>query len=603
MNLQDRDVELTWRQVTCQRTVTYDTFSRGIQDFDFSVSGKNAFIPSLSYFIIEAELTVVPTSKPRIVEGYYNSGVGIAPPQLNGNLPLRRPYLADGIALADHFGSTLYNNAYFRAGNSDVSFIQQFIPQAGVVKSRLDKSFAWSKSIGRSVMMDDADFERRRNYVSLDGKFHDDGLKPVQYTSKAIYTDDYSIQAPNVNTGVTFTNNFGPVTTSFLTITSSAAVCNSSKTGIRVGDIITVNVTATGGAGIATGLRYYEVIDASNTSILDNSVNAFAFVIPVKVAAGTSPLQDIINDNNAYVFEVKTPHDPACGSNRLQVVYQPPIGIFSEANPISGGDFKIALNPSPNFATNCIQSMSPLRAYQQGVQVYDYKLDIVNVFFYVCQIKSEVSPTGVIPLSLIEMAVLNKNMNMSSTQSLDFTVPPSTLAITVFVQAGAASTTTCLPATKFLLSYVDDGLLRIDDYTQLPEVVSKPNMANNIRSIQVTYGSVTKTQTLYTSEYSNDEIRGVNYNIQRFLQSIQYSQKIISEGGSESHPQYLERGNYWHFDFSKDKNDTSSYVSVQISFQENIPPGSELFIVAHYSRQCEISYENGFVTQVVSVNR
>jgi len=88
------------------------------------------------------------------------------------------------------------------------------------------------------------------------------------------------------------------------------------------------------------------------------------------------------------------------------------------------------------------------------------------------------------------------------------------------------------------------------------------------------------------------------------LQSIQYSGKITSEGGSESQPQYLERGNYWHFDFSKDKNDTSSYVNVQISFLDaNIGLSQNLFIVAHYSRQCEISYENGFITQVVSVNR
>ena len=54
MNLQDRDVELNWREVTCKRSVQDDNFARGIQDFDFSVSGKNAFIPSLSYFLIDA---------------------------------------------------------------------------------------------------------------------------------------------------------------------------------------------------------------------------------------------------------------------------------------------------------------------------------------------------------------------------------------------------------------------------------------------------------------------------------------------------------------------------------------------------------------------
>lgn len=601
MNLQDRDVELTWRQVTCQRTVAGDVFSRGIQDFDFSVSGKNAFIPSLSYFIIEAELNVVTTNGPRIVGGYKGEGSVAALPILQGReAQLRRPFLADGIALADHFGSTLYNNAYFRAGNSDVSLIQQFIPQAGVVKSRLDKSFAWTKSIGRSVMMDDPDFERRRNYVSLDGRFHDDGLKPIQYTQRVLRTNDYSVQSDLITTGVAYT---ADATNAILTITPSNTVCNPAITGIRVGDIL-VCVSQSAPAVFL----YLEVIDGTASKSLDQP-GTDPFVMNVRPLVGTPNTsfpqgQDV----TASLREVHVPHDPACGSNKLQVVYQPPIGIFSEANPISGGDFKVVLNPSPNFATNGIQTLTPMVAYQQGLSVYDYKLEITSVFFYICQIKSEVSPTGIIPISLIEMAVLNKNMNNTSSQSLDFTVPPSTLAITVFVQAGVAGTNTVLPSTKFYLARIDTqgenaGKLELDSFTSLPVVVSRPNQSNNIQSIQVTYGSVTKTQTSYTSQYDNSTAVGVNFNIQRFLQTQQYSQKIISEGGSESHPQFLERGNMWHFDFSKDKNDTSSYVSVLISFLESVPAGSELFIVAHYSRQCEISYENGFVTQVVSVNR
>jgi hypothetical protein len=203
------------------------------------------------------------------------------------------------------------------------------------------------------------------------------------------------------------------------------------------------------------------------------------------------------------------------------------------------------------------------------------------------------------------MAVLNKTLNPSGgLQNLDFTVPPSTLAITVFVQGGDAGTQTVIPATKF---YLQGGGTDGGKSTDVNPVTGIPvglynNIANNIQNIQVTYGSITKTQTLYSSAYDSDI--GINNNVQRFLQSIQYSGKITSEGGSESHPQYLERGNYWHFDFSKDKNDTSSYVNVQIGFKDaNIGTSQNLFIVAHYSRQCEIAYENGFITQVVSVNR
>jgi hypothetical protein len=285
-------------------------------------------------------------------------------------------------------------------------------------------------------------------------------------------------------------------------------------------------------------------------------------------------------------------------------MFQPPIGIFSEANAISGGDFKISLNPSPNYKINGVQSLRAMNPFISLQAIGDYELFIRDVKFYVATINSDPTPTGVIPLSLVEMAVLNKTLNEQvggGSQNLDFTVPPSTLAITVFVQGANAGTNTIIPATKFYLQTGDGNPNTIGTNLNTVNAALVDNIANNLQQIQVTYGSITKTQTLYDSKYSS--VQGVNRNIQRFLQSIQYSGRIVSDGGSESQPQYLERGNYWHFDFSKDKNDTSSYVNVQLGFNGTIGTGNNLFIVAHYSRQCEISYENGFITQVVSVNR
>jgi len=603
MNLQDRELELNFRQITCKRAVNGDNFSRGIQDFDFSVSGKNAFIPALSYFVIEADLRVLPANQPRVVENTNNNAQ-----TLSGGI-LRRPAVSDAIGFADHFGDTLYNNCYFRAGNSDVSMIQQFIPQAGVLKSRLDKSFAWSKSIGRVVFQDDADFERRRNYVSIDGKFHDDGLKPLQYTARPLLTGAGILATTFNNSQVGFDatdiNTFGfGVLTIGVTAAARGTAVNPIASLLSIGDIVVLSLDG------APNSRRYQIISpppSAQPTLADP--NRYQYnAKPV----GATARDTVPTAATTIISAILAGHDPACGSNVSQIMFQPPIGIFSESNPISGGDFKISLNPSPNFATNCIQSLTPLRARQSeqsSVDSYDYVLNIVNVFFYIATIKSDVSPTGVIPLSLVEMAVLNKQMNNSvQSQNLDFTVPPSTLAITVFVQAGNCGNTTTLPATRYLLQQLDPvtDLPAIDLNTGLEQCIALPNIANDLQSIQVTYGSVTKTQTLYSSAYQNPNTitgNGINNNVQRFLQSIQYSGKITSEGGSESHPQYLERGNYWHFDFSKDRNDTSSYVNVQIAFNQAVPRNTNLFIVAHYSRQAEISYENGFITQVVSVNR
>jgi len=644
MNLQDRELELNWREVTCKRSVQDDNFGRGIQDFDFSVSGKNAFIPALSYFLIDAELRMFPTKVPRMQDDLSSAKLrNIADVRVARNPAaaqlLRRPVVSDGIALADHFGSTLYNNAFFRAGNSDVSLITQYIPQAGVLKSRLDKSNAWSRSIGRIVFQDDADFERRRQYVSFDGTFHDDGLKPLQYTeikaAGVVALDNTGLEGatlPNITFAVGAVANIPAGNVPIYDLTAGNTTPATVQIyGAQVATGTPVVVAGAFGAQRTLGLLTVEGQNTPGTLNFNVSAIPSGTVLVVGAAGATRrfikvlyPISNKDGDAANLVFAAEilgaadgaiastqilfmyVPHDPACGSHITQVMFQPPLGIFSEANAISGGDFKISLNPSPSYATNGIQTLLPMTAGTLAGQVpFDYQLLIKNVKFYVATIKSDVSPTGVIPLTLVEMAVLNKTLNPSGgLQNLDFTVPPSTLAITVFVQGGDAGTQTVIPATKFYLQ--GDGSEANKNSTDVNTVTGIPvglynNIANDVANIQVTYGSITKTQTLYSSGYSSDV--GVNNNVQRFLQSIQYSGKITSEGGAESQPQYLERGNYWHFDFSKDKNDTSSYVNVQIAFNKNIGPSQNLFIVAHYSRQCEISYENGFITQVISVNR
>jgi hypothetical protein len=607
MNLQDRELELNWREVTCKRAVNGDNFSRGIQDFDFSVSGKSAFIPSLSYFVIDTTLTVRPTYQPvftndvSVITGIQDSVAlrAAIPPNTSKESFFRRPSNADAIALADHFGSTLYNNAFFRAGNSDVSLITQYIPQAGVLKSRLDKSGAWTHNIGRIVTQDDPDFNRRRQYVSIDGTFHEDGLKPVQYTERTLYQQDGTLN----RTGAwSFTAATGLLVYDFTFTTD----CDIFLSGIQIGDLVEYADAAAENPLIVdpkykiTGIiKAPTWVDGIGTTFKTSSAAYSFLATPI---GGTPAVNTLSADSGDFI--VWAAHDPACGSSVTQVMFQPPIGIFSEANAISGGDFKISLNPSPNYKINGVQSLRALQPYTSLQVLGDYDLVINDVKFYVATINSDPTPTGVIPLSLIEMAVLNKTLNEQlngGSQNLDFTVPPSTLAITVFVQGANAGTNTIIPATKFYLQ-TGDG----DPYTvnAVPNQINDSlvdNIANNLQQIQVTYGSITKTQTLYNSRYSGEE--GINQNIQRFLQSIQYSGKIVSDGGSESHPQYLERGNYWHFDFSKDKNDTSSYVNVQLGFNGTVGKGNNLFIVAHYSRQCEIAYENGFITQVVAVNR
>lgn len=562
MNLLDREMELNYREITCKRSVAGAAFAQGIQEYSFSVSGKNAWIPSLSYFVIQAELKVNART------ARLNSGV--AP--VAGGVPIspavpRVPYLSDEVTFSDHFGSCLYNNCFFRAGNSDVSTIMQYVPQAAVLKSRLDKSGAWSQRVGRFLNQDDSDFTRRLNKVCLDGTYHEDGLKVSKTTNQRVLLT--TAGAPVVLNTVASASAAYTASTGVLLFAGAAPV-NALVSAIAAGDLITL-VSVTG--------PVFKVIAVlSATTCLVSPINA----ANVDVAASA-----IIDD--------LAPADPRCGFNNIQMIFQPSIGIMNHSQPLSGGDFRFDLNPNPNFAIAGIQSNYNL---QPGT---DYTLNIVNVLLYIATIKTDVSPTGIIPLSLLEMQVINKSLSglaQGGTVNLDFTVPPSTLGLTAFIQSSRAGTNTTQPPTQFYSG--SNALNNIND----------ANIANNVQFIQMTYGNVSKTQTLYSSQYqplSTGLItdNGTNYNIQRWLQSISYSGKISSEGGCEDHNQFLDRGWYAYMDFSRDRSDTSSYLNVQIGFNnpQNIDPSDQLFIVAHYSRQAEIQYENGYIVQVVSVNR
>ncbi len=49
-------MELNYREVSCQKTVSGDDFTRGNQDYMFSVSHPTTWIPSASYFRLSASV-------------------------------------------------------------------------------------------------------------------------------------------------------------------------------------------------------------------------------------------------------------------------------------------------------------------------------------------------------------------------------------------------------------------------------------------------------------------------------------------------------------------------------------------------------------------
>lgn len=540
-------LEMNWREITCQRAVGDQngndaTFSNGIQDFLFSVSGStNAFIPALSYFCIDTELLV-------------NDGAG-------GSVP---PLLVNDITLSNDVGDALYNNTFFRLGGQDVSGAQSFLPQQGALKKRIDQSGAWLYNIGRNASWIDADFSRRLNVIARDGVYHQDGLIDVEGYSALPVLDAAGAAA---------------TPTSFALVINAGDVVD----GYTVSGII--NLSA--GNGVFTGSNVkpgdYITLPGNGSSYV---VKVFSIVTPTQATVTFPPGVIYVAQGAAPGGGFYRKSDTESGRFVNQVIWQPPIGIMNSYQPINCADIKFSLNPNPNYKRAAVQTTK-----RNQVPGIDYTFRITSVKFYACQVKLAMPMNTIVDMPLNEIQVQNKNLTSvgeGNSNSLDFIVPPSTYGIAIFFQSNSAGNNTLLPPTTFSSPPA---------YTNLASGFVGPYNLANIQSIQVTYGGVSKTSTLYTSKYNADQ----NQLIQRWLQSIQYASNWNNPGGAENFNDFV-KSSYMYFDFSRDKADSSSYVNVQIVFNSPQEVNTNCFIASFYTRLVRSEYANGQLLQVTAVN-
>ena len=120
----------------------------------------------------------------------------------------------------------------------------------------------------------------------------------------------------------------------------------------------------------------------------------------------------------------------------------------------------------------------------------------------------------------------------------------------------------------------------------------------SLATIQVSYANQVKPSTRWTSEYNDT----TNKLLQRYNDTQMNSGMYSNEGGTESFGDWIKRGPYYHWSWSRDKDDRSTQAQVSISFNSpGIEEGCNLFLVAHYTKTCQISLNNGFVTEVNSL--
>ena len=423
----------------------------------------------------------------------------------------------DEVAFADNVCAALYDNIYVRLGGQDASSITSYAPQGSMCKTRIEKSGAWLDNIGKSAFGCNADFESRQSQV----------------------------ETPTILLGAVGT-------------TIAIAAADGRVTGANGSLLFTGESKLEAGDQIVVANVVYTIATPATDNV---GADCTVTVPPAANVAATTAAAKLMPDRIG-VGE---------GTNIVYFCWQPPVGIFDEAAPLGAGQYRIQLNPSAYYKTAAVQAANVLAP---GV---DFDLLVKDVQLYVATISTDISLRPVETLRLMEMAIQSKKLaSGSNSTTLDFTVPPSTRAITIFAQAGNSGSTTLVPPTMF----------KTADGSDL-----------GLKNIQISYGGQNKPSTRWTSEYKEGS---TNYMTQRYSDSQMYADKMFTEGGAEPIEDWFARGPMYHFSWIRDQNDRSTHCQVNIQY-ENMAADTNLFLCAHYSNTVQITSENGYVTDVTTL--
>jgi hypothetical protein len=275
---------------------------------------------------------------------------------------------------------------------------------------------------------------------------------------------------------------------------------------------------------------------------------------------------------------IVSPEQDLAGQADTYFLYQPPIGIMEYNKPMASGSYVFEFNPNSNYQTACVQTIA-------GAAAYTFEVTSMELYYYSQQM--DVSPSGLTTLHLMESNVQSKPLGGAGEKNFDFTVPASTKALSVFIQSGAAGANPLIPPSNFKCSVGTD-------------LATGLNAQDYLKGIQITYGNITKPPTRWTSDFSlvvGSQVFKLN---QRYLDTQIESGRAFSPGGCETMQEWLTGGVLLHWDWTRDANDRSTNLQMQIDYGQ-FEAGSNVFVIAHYSKQVDIEINNGYISSVTSL--
>ena len=416
------------------------------------------------------------------------------------------------------------------AGGRQVSQIVNGLPQASALKARLLRHNAWAESMGKDAYLSEAEFVERQRYVCVDAQ------------KSSLSPDTTVIPLTDAVNNQRLCQVSVDATTGAVDGTVGAQPCNFAGR-VGLGDTLVVE-----------GQRF-QVVSAPT---------ATAFTVTPK------PTVTIAATPDAYI--VKQTNSVSDGHNKFFVLWSPPLGFFDLDSPQAAGDYRLSLNPSQDYKSSAIESVLGSDAQAILATSYDFKVSDVRLYLYTVQTSLPME----VKKMIYEQNIQSKTISDNGIP-LNFTIPSSTKAITVFLQSSKSGKNPLVPPSMF---------------KTLGGAVGKEELG--LTSIQLTYANTSKPSVQWTSGYTATS----NKLQQRYRDTYADAGMLSSAGGVERFEDYLTRGPIYHFDFSRTADDNSTELQITSTFANALPAGTSMFVCAWYTRVFEVASRGGTIQSV-----
>jgi hypothetical protein len=607
---QDLYQQPNYVEISPQSGLNSSTFELGNYDFNVSSGNNSSIIWNRSFFKIQLKLTT---------RHAYNA---------NPDLIIQgQPTTAEQITFSQMAPASLFSNCSFQISNNDISKSSQFLHQATTLYTRLGygPSILYKNS---ELWWTEPNFYKRRDMIANSSDTP---------TALARWKNNIVENIPDINSYCIVQDglNCGNPTMSYahannrLTITYDATVPIPQRYALlNAGDIFNISIGDSifhinAGARTAGYLKVTAVPDGGNgdRTILTERMDAFPaadLAVAVGVLSTTSLFNKPLVANWFIVRQGQS--DPflyGCRSNQHSraMLYQPPLGIFGCADPLSG-EFKVTLKPNTNYKTAAIQCM------YNTLPTGSFELSVTDIKMYCYTVKHNVSPERPLLLKLMELDISQQTITAASS-TLNFTVPVSTRSIAVFLTDSRSGLNGGLSVPQCEFRTLD-------------------NIQPYLERLQVNYGGIqlptsfiqtekkeysTSFSTYVSANFNTPNVNSISIDLNNVVPNsgnnykdtsqYRYIDYLISTGkifsdGAESYKHFANSPIYF-FDFNSSIDTNSSVCRIQYAFsaipgyssaqgQNSSTYYGNLCVASFYSTVVKGEYKSNILSGLISMN-